>query len=84
MSKNTSPSTAIYSNGVIQVENADRAEKVLRDKLKSIMAESISQIEEENLRRQRDVDSEEEYNRLAHVCDGALGKIAGQYHPSVP
>lgn len=66
-------------NGVLQVEHANYAEKVLTDKLHSIMDEIVGQLEQENIRRQREVDSPEEYNRLAHVCNGDLSKIAAQY-----
>ena len=65
-------------NGVLQVENAEYAQKVLSDKLKTIMNEIIAQMEQENIRRQREVDSPEEYNRLAHVCNGDLTGIAAQ------
>lgn len=66
-------------NGVQQVENADYARKIITDKLKSIMEDVTGQMETENIRRQREVDSVEEYTRLSKVCQGELTNIANRY-----
>src|ERR1700733_608716 len=66
-------------NGVIEVEHAAYAEQIIKDKLKSIMDEMTGQMEEENIRRQREVDSVEEYTRLSQVCEGELTNIANRY-----
>jgi hypothetical protein len=66
-------------NGTQQVANADDARQIINDKLKSIMDEIVGQMEEENIRAQREVDSAEEYARLSKVCEGELTKIANRY-----
>jgi len=66
-------------NGVQQVENADYAQKIITDKLKSIMEDVTGQMQAENIARQREVDSIQEYTRLSQVCQGELTKIANRY-----
>ncbi len=66
-------------NGNAQIDNPELAEKILNHKLEEIMSETINQMDAENMRRQRDIDSTGEYNRLAKVCGGELSRIARDY-----
>jgi hypothetical protein len=66
-------------NGVSKVQNADYAKQIINDRLKAIMDEVVDQMTAENIRRQREIDSRDEYARLSRVCDGELSKIADQY-----
>jgi hypothetical protein len=65
--------------GVFRVQNAEYAEKLLREKLQVVMDEMIQQMQAENVRRQQLVDSRSEYDRLAHVCHGDLARIAQHF-----
>ena len=66
-------------NGVSRVQNPDYAKQLITERLKSIMDEVVDQMIAENMRRQREVDSTDEYARLSRVCNGELSSIADRY-----
>ncbi|MGE3622379.1 MAG: hypothetical protein AB7H77_00710 [Bdellovibrionales bacterium] len=66
-------------NGVFRVQNTAYAERLLHDKLKAIINDVVEKMSVENARRQREVDTREEYTRLANACNGELSRIAQDY-----
>jgi hypothetical protein len=66
-------------NGIFRTENADYAEKIMNEKLKSIINDVVYDMDSENAERQRQVDSPQEYARLSSVCNGQLSHIADQF-----
>jgi hypothetical protein len=66
-------------NGVLREQNADYAVALLKQKLQSILDEAASEIFTENVRRQKLVDSPEEYRRVSAACDGQLVTVAAQF-----
>lgn len=69
----------LRANGMFRVQDPKYAEQLLREKLNIAMQAIIKDMEAENVRRQQQVDSPEEYARLAHVCQGQLTVIADNY-----
>jgi hypothetical protein len=66
-------------NGVFRTRNAKYAEATMQAKLQAITDDMIAQMQNENIARQRQVDSPQEYARLSHVCNGQLSQIADFY-----
>jgi hypothetical protein len=71
----------LRANSAFLVEKPENAEALVRKRLDVIANEAVAKMETENIRRQREIDSPEEYRRLAQVCDGELSKLAGRYRP---
>jgi hypothetical protein len=62
--------------------NAAFAEKLVREKASAIINEMTQKMLEENRRRQRLVDSPEEYRRNNTVCNGRINDFVRQFNLS--
>ncbi len=65
--------------GMFQAPNADYAQQYLSDKLHEAVGDIVTQMENENIERQQQIDSPAEYERLVAVCNGELATITQQY-----
>ena len=66
----------LKNNGMFREEDSDYAMSLLKDKLNDILSDLGGQMLVENEKRQKDVDSPEEYNRISASCNGQLTDIA--------
>jgi len=69
----------VQLNGTFRVDRAEDAKPLIDQKLQAIMDEMMQRMETENIRRQREIDSPGEYDRLSHVCNGDLGRLAYRF-----
>lgn len=64
--------------GMFRVPNPDYAQTLLNEKVDAIFKESAQQMTEENRRRQRAIDTPEEYAKNNTVCSGHINGIIGK------
>ncbi len=70
----------IRQNGNAGQQDMDTASANLNAKLRALLAEVGQQMFDENTRRQRLVDSPEEYRRISLSCNGQLTQTANQFY----
>lgn len=66
-------------NGVFREQNSDYAVKLLKEKLQAIVDELGGEMMADNRRRQQQVDSAQEYQRITLSCNGEIGVIARRH-----
>lgn len=66
-------------NSVFRQTNAEYAASLVRQKLQEILDQTSDEIFAENRRRQKEVDSHEEYMHITNSCNGELKQISLQY-----
>ncbi len=58
--------------GVAQQESIAYSEQVLRREINAIVSKFLNEMSQENARRQMEIDSEEEYERVSNACEGEI------------
>lgn len=66
-------------NGMFIVANPDYADKLLRERVSKITEEVIQEMTQENRRRQKLIDSPQEYAKNNTACQGAVARIADKF-----
>lgn len=67
-------------NGMFMVPNEAYADKLLREKLSKVMDEITQEMSQENQKRQRLVDSPQEYAKNNTVCNGHIARVVKSYY----
>lgn len=68
----------LRGNAVIHGQDHDAEIARLRQNLQNLLDDLSTKMMNDNIARQKEVDSPEEYARLSHVCGGQLAAVAGR------
>lgn len=66
-------------NGLMVMPNPSYAEKILKERVLEIIKKSQSEMDTENRRRQKLIDSPEEYAKANSACNGTIAKQVRDY-----
>ncbi len=69
----------LKTQGMFIVPNKDYADKLLRERVKKIVSDLTKEMMEENKRRQKLIDTPQEYAKNNTVCQGAVARVADNF-----